>query len=127
MAAIASKLKDPALRKGAASDDLAALEAFYNERSGAPLWVTPMGFTARAQALIAEIQNAGNWGLPAEAFDLPSASDLPASTEAQAADEVKLGLAVLKYARYARGGRLSPERSASCSTRSPNWSARRPC
>ena len=108
MAAIASKLKDPALRKGAASDDLAALEAFYNERSGAPLWVTPMGFTARAQALIAEIQNAGSWGLPAEAFDLPSASDLPASTEAQAADEVKLGLAVLKYARYARGGRLSP-------------------
>ena len=65
MAAIASKLKDPALRKGAAADDLAALEAFYNERSGAPLWVTPMGFTARAQALIAEIQNAGNWGLPA--------------------------------------------------------------
>ena len=108
MAAIASKLKDPALRKGAASDDLAALEAFYAERSGAPLWITPMGFTARAQALIAEIQNAGNWGLPAEAFDLPSASDLPASTEAQAVDEVKLALAVLKYARYARGGRLSP-------------------
>ena len=108
MAAIASKLKDPALRKGAASDDLAALEAFYTERSGAPLWITPMGFTARAQALIAEIQNAGNWGLPAEAFDLPSASDLPASTEAQAVDEVKLALAVLKYARYARGGRLSP-------------------
>ena len=108
MAAIASKLKDPALRKGAAADDLAALEAFYNERSGAPLWVTPMGFTARAQALIAEIQNAGSWGLPAEAFDLPSASDLPASPEAQAADEVKLALAVLKYARYARGGRLSP-------------------
>ena len=30
------------------------------------------------------------------------------STEAQAVDEVKLALAVLKYARYARGGRLSP-------------------
>ena len=108
MAAIAAKLKDPALRKGAASDDLAALEAFYNERGGAPLWVTPMGFTARAQALIAEIQNAGGWGLPTEAFDLPSASDLPATPEAQAVDEVKLALAVLKYARYARGGRLSP-------------------
>jgi murein L,D-transpeptidase YcbB/YkuD len=105
---IASKLKEPALRKGVASDDLAALEAFYAERNGAPLWITPMGFTARAQALIAEIQNAGNWGLPPDAFDLPSASDLPASTQAQAADEVKLALAVLKYARYARGGRLSP-------------------
>ena len=32
MAEIASKLKDPALRKGAAADDLAALEAFYTER-----------------------------------------------------------------------------------------------
>ncbi len=110
MAEIGSKLKDPALRKGADSDDLAALEAFYAERNGAPLWVTPMGFTARAQALIAEIQNAGSFGLSVEAFDLPSASDLPASTEAQATDEVKLALAVLKYARYARGGRLSPRK-----------------
>ncbi len=120
MAEIASKLKDPALRKGAAAEDLAALEAFYIERDGAPLWVTPMGFTARAQALIAEIQNAGNWGLPADAFDLPSASALPASAEAQADDEVKLALAVLKYARYARGGRLSPGKISELFDQKPN-------
>ena len=108
VAEIGLKLKDPTLRKGAASYDLAAFEAFYAERSGAPLWITPMGFTARAQALIAEIQNAGNWGLPADAFDLPAAPDLPATTEAQAVDEIKLALAVLKYARYAKGGRVSP-------------------
>lgn len=110
LAAIRSKLKDPELRKGASSDDLAALEAFYAERSGAPIWMTSMGFSARAQALIAEIQNAGNWGLAPDAFDLPPASALPATTEAQATDELKLALAVLKYARFARGGRLSPAR-----------------
>jgi murein L,D-transpeptidase YcbB/YkuD len=110
VAAVRLKLQDPALRKGAAADDLTALEAFYGERSGPPLWITPMGSSARAQALIAEIQSAGDWGLPPEAFDLPPASDLPATTEAQAIDEVKLALAILKYARFARGGRVSPAR-----------------
>ncbi len=120
---IGTKLQDPALRKGAASDDLAALEAFYKERSGAPLWITPMGFTARAQALIAEIQNAAAWGLPADAFDLPSASDLPATAEAQAVDEIKLALAVLKYARYARGGRVSPARISNLFDQKPDLRA----
>jgi len=41
---------------------------------------------------------------------LPPASDLPASSDAQAVDEIKLDLAVLKYAYFARGGRLSPAR-----------------
>ncbi len=123
VAEIILKLKDPALRKGAAADDLAALESFYGERNGAPIWITPMGFTARAQALIAEIQNAGNWGLPADAFDLPSASDLPATTDAQAVDEIKLALAVLKYARYARGGRVSPGRISTLFDQKPDLRA----
>jgi murein L,D-transpeptidase YcbB/YkuD len=110
VAEIRLKLQDPVLRKGAASDDLAALEAYYGERSGPPLWITTVGFSARAGALIAEIQKAGEWGLAPEAFDLPAASDLPATTEAQAIDEIKLALAVLKYARFAKGGRLSPGR-----------------
>ncbi len=110
VAAIRLTLQDPALRKGAAADDLAALETFYGERSGPPLWITGMGFSARAQALIAEIQKAGDWGLAPEAFDLPPVSDLPATIEAQATDEIKLGLAILKYARFARGGRMSPAR-----------------
>jgi L,D-transpeptidase YcbB len=110
VAEIRAKLKDPALRKAANSDDVAALETFYAARSGAPLWITTMGFSARAQALIAEIQNAPSWGLPADAFDLPRANDLPATTGAQAIDEIKLSLAALKYARYARGGRMVPGR-----------------
>jgi len=120
IAAIRSKLQDPVLRKDAAADDLAALEAFYNERSGPPLWITPMGFTARAQGLIAEIQKAGDWGLPPEAFDLPPVADLPATVEAQATDEVKLSLAILKYARFARGGRVSPARISVLFDQKPN-------
>jgi murein L,D-transpeptidase YcbB/YkuD len=108
--AIREKLKDPAVRKSASSDDLAALEAFYAERSGPPLWITPMGFSTRAQSLINEIQDADDWGLASEAFNLPPAADLPATVEAQAADEIKLDIAVLKYARLARGGRMTPSR-----------------
>src|SRR5262249_40408398 len=36
--------------------------------------------------------------------------DLPADLDEQASDEVKLDLAILKYARFARGGRLTPLR-----------------
>jgi L,D-transpeptidase YcbB len=120
VAAIRDKLKDPALRRGAAADDLAALEAFYGERKEPPIWITAMGFSTKAQALIAEIQRAGDWGLPAEAFDLPPASDLPATIEDQAVDEIKLTLAALKYARFARGGRLAPARISALFDQKPN-------
>jgi L,D-transpeptidase YcbB len=120
VATIRLTLQDPALRKGVAADDLAALEAFYGERTGPPLWITGMGFSARAQTLIAEIQKAGNWGLAPEAFDLPPSSDLPATIEAQATDEIKLAIAVLKYARFARGGRMSPARISNLFDQKPD-------
>jgi murein L,D-transpeptidase YcbB/YkuD len=110
VAEIRLKLKDAELRKGAAPEDFAALEAFYGERGEPPLWITAMGFNAKGQSLIAEIQKADDWGLAADAFDLPPASHLPGTTEAQAVDEIKLSLAILKYARFARGGRVSPAR-----------------
>jgi L,D-transpeptidase YcbB len=110
VAEVRTKLQDPSLRKGAHFDDLAALDSFYGARTDPPMWITAMGFSARAQELIAQIEKAGDWGLDPRAFDLPGASDLPASAEAQAVDEIKLSIAALKYARYARGGRLSPPR-----------------
>ena len=70
--------------------------------------MTEMGFSARGQAAIFEIENADDWGLDAKAFALPSASELPGSPAAQALAELKLDLAILKYARFARGGRLVP-------------------
>ena len=120
VAEIRLKLQDPVLRKGAAAADLAALESFYGEHQGSPLWITTVGFSAKAQAIISEIQKAEEWGLPADAFDLPPAADLPGTTEAQAIDEIKLALAVLKYARFARGGRVSPSRISPLFDQKPN-------
>jgi len=110
VAAIRLKLADPGLRKDANPDDLAALAAFYGMTTGSPLWMTEMGFTAKGQAALFEIEKADDWGLSAAAFELPQAGDLPASLEAQALAEIKLDLAILKYARFARGGRLNPSK-----------------
>ena len=105
---IRAKLGDAALRKGANADDLAALEAFYGARTGAPLWMTEMGFSAKGQSALFQIAKADDWGLDASQFELPPAGELPASPEAQALAELKLDLAILKYARFARGGRVNP-------------------
>ena len=109
-AIIRAKLADPEIRKDQDDDDLAALEGFYAARSGAPLWITEMGLSARGQEALFEIAQAGDWGLDASAFDLPPAAELPASAEAQALAEIKLDLAILKYARFARGGRFIPSK-----------------
>jgi murein L,D-transpeptidase YcbB/YkuD len=88
-----------------------ALTAFYGARGFAPLWVDAKGFNADATHVVGEIGRAGEWGLDAASFALPKldapkepAADL--SPEAQAGAETELSLAVLKYARYARGGRI---------------------
>ncbi len=108
VALIRAKLSEPGTGKGANPDDLAALQAFYAERSGSPLWVTDMGFTARALAAISEIGKADDWGLSAADFDLPDEGILPRGKEDEAKAEIALDLAVLKYARFARGGRFDP-------------------
>src|SRR3989337_4565753 len=51
---------------------------------------------------------ADDWGLSSASFDLPFAGALPDSADKQALGEIKLDLAILKYARYARGGRTVP-------------------
>ncbi len=108
VALIRAKLSEPGTGKGANPDDLAALQAFYAERSGSPLWVTDMGFTARALAAISEIGKADDWGLSAADFDLPDEGILPRGKDDEAKAEIALDLAVLKYARFARGGRFDP-------------------
>jgi L,D-transpeptidase YcbB len=88
-------------------EDLAGLVGFYAE-AGQPVWTSKDGLTPRAAQAIGEIRKADDWGLKASAFDVPSLPEGPATTEALADAEIKLGLAVLKYGRHARGGRLDP-------------------
>ena len=87
--------------------DRTAVAEFYGDRT-ATIWVTAEGFTARARHAMAEIAKADDWGLEARAFDLPQLAPGEKSVVALADAEVKLSLAVLKYARYARGGRFDP-------------------
>jgi murein L,D-transpeptidase YcbB/YkuD len=110
VALIRSKLADSNVTKDANAEDVAALQAFYASRTGAPLWMTEMGVSAKGQAAISEIEKAGDWGLDPKAFTLPSAGELPANQEAEALAEIGLDLAILKYARFARGGRFSPSK-----------------
>jgi murein L,D-transpeptidase YcbB/YkuD len=89
----------------------AALLQFYAERRNEPVWVGEQGLTAAAQSVIAEIGRADDWGLESTDFQFPAlASHAEKSRDVRADIEVEISLAVLKYARYARGGRADPRR-----------------
>ena len=67
--------------------------------------MTENGLNDRANAAIAEISRADDWGLNAADFQLLRISG-NASPAALADAEVTLTLAMLKYGRFARGGRI---------------------
>jgi len=105
--AIRLQLEEPSLRDKANASDLNALEAFYASRSGPALWLDSAGLTAAAKKIIKEISRADDWGLDSTAFALPSPDVQPTNGDEQAATEITLDLAILKYARYAGGGRVN--------------------
>jgi murein L,D-transpeptidase YcbB/YkuD len=87
------------------ADDLAAMTSFYQERT-ALLWVSDRGLSDRGRAVIDEIRRADDWGLRSRDFALPQLNAAEASPAAAAEAEITLTISVLKYARYARGGRI---------------------
>jgi murein L,D-transpeptidase YcbB/YkuD len=94
-------------RGNATTEDRNAVRDYYAKDGNKLLWVSQSGFTARARHAMAEIAKADDWGLQASAFELPQlGADTSAAALADA--EVKLSLAALRYARFARGGRLEP-------------------
>jgi len=111
-------LKQIAEAKGLSNQDREALTAFYEARGDDLLWVEDGKFTSRAEAAMAEIRQADDWGLEASAFDLPSAP-VSADPADVASTELKLSLAVLKYANHARGGRVDPRRLSNYLDRQP--------
>mgnify|MGYP002620823530 CR=1 FL=1 len=88
--------------------DLEAVTAFYGARTGGPLWVDAKGFTANAKTALNELNRAAEWGLSPDAFALPRFNVPEPSTGALAEAEARLSLELLKYARHARGGRITP-------------------
>src|SRR5690606_10860987 len=89
-------------------DDIAAVEAFYTAHSGPALWLTSAGISPGGQAVLGEMGRAGEWGLDTSLFRVPPASYQPTLTDDQAATEIAIFMAILKYARAARGGLVEP-------------------
>lgn len=87
---------------------LAALKAYYDEADAAPIWTGSDGLTPRADAALAALIRADQHGLETSAYELPAKPGPGALTQTLVEAEVAIGLAVLKYARDARGGRLDP-------------------
>jgi L,D-transpeptidase YcbB len=93
----------------AEAQDRAALAAFYAAHVYAPVWVSSSGLNAKAVAAVAEFGKADDWGLNAADFPqtvvTAAAGDAP-MPGALADAEIAMSMTVLKYARYARGGRI---------------------
>jgi L,D-transpeptidase YcbB len=111
--AIALRAKLDALPKEGTAQEIkerAVLSDFYAARGDAPFWVSDKGLSEKGTAIVAEIGKAHDWGLDPHDFALPAiaadAKGPPLDANAVADAEVALSLAILKYARFARGGRI---------------------
>lgn len=120
---IRRELSDPALRQDAHPEDIAAVEAFYGARTGPALWLTSAGISPAGQALLGEMTRAGDWGLDPGVFTVPPPDYQPTLAEDQAATEIAMSLAALKYTRAARGGLLEPSAASKIYDQTPTLRA----
>lgn len=88
--------------------DRTALSEFYQARGDEPLWVTAEGYTPKAHLAMAELKRAAEYGLDPDNFTVSGLSDgTTPSPGALAEAETGLALAVMAYARHARGGYIA--------------------
>jgi murein L,D-transpeptidase YcbB/YkuD len=91
-------------------NEIQAVVAFYASRNNAPLWLTEKGWTDAASSLIDRLSRAEEDAL--EPRDYPvrmdNASGLAAPLLAET--DISLSLAIVAYARDARGARIEPVR-----------------
>jgi murein L,D-transpeptidase YcbB/YkuD len=109
--------------RGLDEDAAAGLVAFYDELNGPAIWISTGGLTAKGKAVVAEIGKADDWGLPAADFQVPHLAGGNLSADAAADAEITLARAILKYARYARGGRINPASISQLLDQSPTLKA----
>jgi L,D-transpeptidase YcbB len=102
------KLADKGLTAKFNKADVDALAAHYRSGSATPLWSTPDGYNDKAKSVLSEVSKAADWGLDPTAFDMPALPAGSLTTDQQADGEARLTLTAMKYARFARGGRLNP-------------------
>jgi L,D-transpeptidase YcbB len=109
-ATVQDKLRD-ILSSASRSDRLfsrkgerAAVEAFYQKRSYAPLWIEQGKQTSRAQTVLDYVKTIEAEGLEAGDYVFPNFS--ASSLEGQADTELKFTAILLTYARHALNGRV---------------------
>ncbi|MET0536561.1 MAG: L,D-transpeptidase family protein [Xanthobacteraceae bacterium] len=105
---IAEQIRDMLAAKGdrifASKNERAAVEAFYQARNLAPIWLDKGIVNARATAAIARIRGAEADGLDLSDYRVP---DLSASSpDALAEADLKLTQVVLTFARHLQAGRF---------------------
>ncbi|MFV0298013.1 MAG: L,D-transpeptidase family protein [Hyphomicrobiaceae bacterium] len=88
--------------------EIEAIKAFYGKDTAYPLWVSKDGLTRQGQKLFAALRRADTFGLDPSAFATSIAPTGTSPIEKRADAEISLSMAALKYARYARGGRIYP-------------------
>ena len=107
---IAEKLRDLIAAKSdrifAAKKERAAVEAFYQARNFAPLWLDKGMQNARAKAVIARLKNADEDGLEPGDYRTPNLAAPESALDLVAEAELKLTAAVLTYARHVQAGRF---------------------
>ena len=106
--AVAEKIRDLLATRGdklfTAKKEREAVEAFYQNRNLAPLWLDKGIANARAEAVIARMKNADADGLEPADYKAPSFAGLAPDALAEA--ELRLTRAVLTYARHVQAGRF---------------------
>ena len=95
---------------GKAGAEMNAIADYYSGSDATLLWVDDNGLNSRAKSVMEEIGKADDYGLRASDYTLPKLDSIDRNsaraTPALADAEVKLSIAMLRYARDARGGRF---------------------
>jgi murein L,D-transpeptidase YcbB/YkuD len=106
--AIAERIRDLLAVKPnrifAEEKEYAAVEAFYQKRNLAPLWLDKGMENARGRAVIARIKHADADGLNPGDYETPNFAAVAPDALAEA--ELKLTRTVLTYARHVQAGRV---------------------
>src|SRR5262245_45900337 len=109
---IQSRLAAKMSNVGNLSREQRAIVDYYSNPVARLLWVDEGGLTSRGRSVVQEVEKADEYGLRPADYDLPKSDefDVVASADLLADAEIKVSIAVLRYARDARGGRLDPQR-----------------
>jgi L,D-transpeptidase YcbB len=105
-AAATPEANSPPLKPSPEERDRIALLDVYQSRGDEPLWVTASGYTDKAKAVITELKRAADWGFDPADYDVTDPGSSPAPEQVALAESA-LSLAVMTYARHARGGLIA--------------------